>query len=222
VKLPNSYDLTFSGDFQVRFDWLTTLMGEGCPSTRVGGRRSSVEWSRSDETCADIVEGLRPHQGLGCKGCSTEGPACEMLEGRQLLNAAWTPPQGFAGWDGAAGKGADPAAHVHPLDATGLRGAGHNFKLTGAPGGAGHLFAFLGGPNGVAPSGFAGMSFKAPSAQLQTDFQTLQSDEKALQAEIPASLTAAVKADQAVIQKVYRCQHWSVAGPIDIIGDDRD
>ena len=65
------------------------------------------------------------------------------------------------------------------------------------------LFAFLGGPNGVAPSGFAGMSFKAPSAQLQTDFQTLQSDEKALQAEIPASLTAAVKADQAVIQKAF-------------------
>jgi len=120
-------------------------------------------------------------------------PACEMLEGRQLLNAAWTPPQGFGGWDGAAGKGADPAAHVHTLDATGAKGAR----------GAGHAFAFPGGSGGVAPSGVAGKSFKAPSAQLQTDFQTLQTDEKALQAEIPASLTAAVKADQAVIQKAF-------------------
>ena len=42
-----------------------------------------------------------------------------------------------------------------------------------------------------------------PTAQLQTDFQTLQTDQKALQAEIPASLTAAVKADQAVIQKAF-------------------
>ncbi len=123
-------------------------------------------------------------------------PACETLEGRQLLNAAWTPPQGFPGWDGAAGKGADPAAHVHTPDAKGAEGA-H---------GAGHAFAFPGGPGGpggVAPSGVAGKSFKAPSAQLQTDFQTLQTDEKSLQTDIPASLTAAVKADQAVIQKAF-------------------
>ena len=40
-------------------------------------------------------------------------------------------------------------------------------------------------------------------AQLQTDFQTLQTDEKALQAQIPASLTAAVKTDQAIIQKAF-------------------
>ncbi len=130
-------------------------------------------------------------------------PVCEMLEGRQLLNAAWTPPQGFPGWDGAAGKGADPAAHVHTLDAKGLQGAGHNFKLTGAPGAAGHDFAFPGAPNGVAPSGLAGKSFQAPSAQLQADFQTLQTDQKALQAEIPASLTAAVQADQAVIRQAF-------------------
>jgi len=89
------------------------------------------------------------------------------------------------------------------LDAKGLHGAGHTFGFPGAPGGAGHAFAFPGAPNGVAPSGVAGKSFKAPSAQLQTDFQTLQTDQKALQAEIPASLTAAVKADQAVIQKAF-------------------
>jgi len=133
-------------------------------------------------------------------------PACEMLEGRQLLNAAWTPPQGFAGWDGAAGKGADPAAHVHRLDA---KGPGHDFALPGGPvnpgvnpGGPLSL-AFPGDPGGVAPSGVAGKSFKAPSAQLQEAFQTLLTDEKALQAEIPASLTAAVKTDQATIQKAF-------------------
>jgi len=92
------------------------------------------------------------------------------------------------------------------LDATGAkgaRGAGHAFAFPGGSGGPGHSFAFPGGSGGVAPSGVAGKSFKAPSAQLQTDFQTLQTDEKALQAEIPASLTAAVKTDQAVIQKAF-------------------
>ncbi len=123
-------------------------------------------------------------------------PACEMLEGRQLLNAAWTPPQGFAGWDGAAGKGADASAHVYTLDAKRAHGAGRDFAFPGVPGGAGHAFAFPGVHGSV-----IGKSFQAPSAQLQTDFETLQTDQKALMAEIPASLTAAVKADQAVIQK---------------------
>ena len=125
-------------------------------------------------------------------------PACEMLEGRQLLNAAWTPPQGFAGWDGAAGKGADLAAHVHMLDAKGAHGAGHTFAFPGGPGGASHAIAFPG-----APSGSSGKTFKAPSAQLQTDFQTLQADQKTLMAQIPASVTAAVKTDQATIQKAF-------------------
>lgn len=116
-------------------------------------------------------------------------PACEMLEGRQLLNAAWTPPHGFAGWDGAAGKGADRAAHVYMLDARGAHGAGHTFAFSGAPG-------------GVAPGGVAGKTFEV-TAQLQTDFQTLQADQKTLMAQIPASVTAAVKADQAVIQKAF-------------------
>src|SRR5271166_3503387 len=127
-------------------------------------------------------------------------PACEMLEGRQLLNAAWTPPQGFAGWDGAAGKGADAAAHVYTLDAKGAHWAGHTFAF---PGGAGHTFAFPGALGGVAPSSVDGKPFKAPSAQLQTDFQTLQTDQKALLAQIPASLIAAVQADHAVIRKAF-------------------
>ncbi|MGB2610320.1 MAG: hypothetical protein WBC80_15200, partial [Isosphaeraceae bacterium] len=130
-------------------------------------------------------------------------PACEMLEGRQLLNAAWTPPQGFAGWDGAAGKGADPAAHVHRLDA---KGAGHDFAFPDGPvnpgvnpGGPLSL-AFPGAPGGVAPSGVAGKTFKV-TPQLQTDFQTLQTDQKTLVSQIPTSVTAAVKTDQATIRK---------------------
>ncbi len=151
-------------------------------------------------------------------------PACEILEGRQLLNAAWTPPQGFAGWDGAAGKGADASVHVSTLDAKGAHGAGSTSKLTGAPGGAGNTSAFPGAPGGAgntsafpgapggagntsafpgAPGGVAGKTLNAPSAQLQTDFKTLHTDEKALQAEIPSNLTAAVKADQTVIQQAF-------------------
>src|SRR5208283_5265082 len=76
VKLSIPYDFRVSGDSWVRFDSPITLMGKGCPSTRVGGRRSSEEWSRSDETCADIEEGLRPNQRLGCRGRATECPAC--------------------------------------------------------------------------------------------------------------------------------------------------
>jgi len=137
-------------------------------------------WKAFDRINASGAEAARPKV--------RRAPACEMVEGRQLLNAAWTPPQGFAGWDGAAAKGIDPAAHVYTFDAKGAKGlhrAGHTFKLTSAP------------------SGVAGHSFKGLSAQLQTDFQTLQTDQKALQAEIPASLTAAVKADQAVIHKAF-------------------
>src|SRR5271157_2358539 len=139
-------------------------------------------WKAFDRINASGAEATRPKV--------RRAPACEVLEGRQLLNAAWTPPQGFAGWDGAAAKGTGAAAHVHTFDAGGAHRAGHNFKLTGAP-------------NGVAPSGIAGRSFQAPSAQLQAAFQTLQTDEKALQAQIPASLTAAVKADQAVIRQAF-------------------
>ena len=91
-------------------------------------------------------------------------------------------------------------------------GAGSTSTLTAAPGGAGHTFAFpgaLGGvapssvASGVAPSSVAGKTHKAPSAQLQAAFQTLQTDEKALIAQIPASVTAAVKTDQATIQKAF-------------------
>jgi hypothetical protein len=117
-------------------------------------------------------------------------PVCELLEGRQLLNAAWTPPHGFPGWDGAPGARPGPGAHVHPLD------------MRGGPRGA-QVFELHGGPKGTGGPGFDGHAFTKPSAQLQADFQTLQTDQKSLQAEIPTSLTDAVKADQAVIQKAF-------------------
>ncbi len=130
-------------------------------------------------------------------------PVCELLEGRQLLNAAWTPPQGFAGWDATAAKGTNAAAHVHTLDAKNALGSGHAFAFLGAPGGPGHDMRFLGGPKGAPPTSTSPTSTppKAPSAQLQKDFRTLQIDEKTLRSEIPTSLTSAVKADQATIQK---------------------
>jgi hypothetical protein len=117
-------------------------------------------------------------------------PACESLEGRQLLNAAWGPPPGLGGWDGAAGPGAGVPPHVHPF---GVNGApeGHHALKPGA--------AHKGGPG----HGPAGHNFTPPSAQLQADFKTLQTDQQALQAEVPASVTAAVKADQAVIEKAF-------------------
>ena len=71
------------------------------------------------------------------------------------------------------------------------------------PGGAGHAYAFPGRPQWRCPRWLCREDLQGADAQLQTDFQTLQTDQKALQAEIPASLTAAVKADQAVIQKAF-------------------
>ena len=120
-------------------------------------------------------------------------PVCESLEGRQLLNGAWTGPMGLPMWSGApTGTGPVPAAHVHAFDLKGGQKGGHALDLHGAPKGKG-------GPG----ADFAGHAFTKPSAQLQADFNTLQTDMKTLQAEIPATLTAAVKADQAVIQQAF-------------------
>jgi hypothetical protein len=100
-------------------------------------------------------------------------PQCCALEGRQLLNAAWG---GHAKSDGAAGTGKPPAM-IHHL----------------AKGDGDHL----------APDRSAGGHFgqhSAPSAAAQADMQTLQTDMQTLQSEIPASITAAVTADQATIK----------------------
>ena len=57
-EAPKFSDFRVSGEFRAPFDAPITLVGEGCPSNGVGERRSSEKWSRSDETCADNVEGL--------------------------------------------------------------------------------------------------------------------------------------------------------------------
>src|SRR5208282_4945632 len=204
VKLSIPYDFRVSGDSLVRFDSLLTLMGKDAylPAWVDGDpRKNGVDPMKPVQTLLKVFDRVNASGAEAARPKVRRAPACEMLEGRQLLNAAWTPPQGFGGWDRAAGEGANPAAHVHTLDAKGAKGAhgaGHAFAFPGGPGGPGHSFAFP-----VAPNGVAGKSFKAPSAQLQADFQTLQTDQKALQAEIPASLTAAVKADQAVIRQAF-------------------
>ena len=64
-----------------------------------------------------------------------------------------------------------------------------------------HTSELTAAPSGVAPSSVAGKTFTRRRAQLQADFQTLQTDQKTLVSQIPASLTAAVKTDQATIQK---------------------
>jgi hypothetical protein len=107
-------------------------------------------------------------------------PQCYPLEGRQLLNAGWGGP---AAW-GAAGDRGKPPAIVH-----------HGEAGKGDP-----QFVDRGGP-----SGHFGQH-AAPSAQTQTDMQTLQTDMKTLQSEIPASITAAVTADQATIKSALAAE----------------
>ncbi len=101
-------------------------------------------------------------------------PQCCALEGRRLLTAAWG---GHGMWDKAA-AGDKPPAMIHPF----VKGAesGH-IAIKGSDGGRFGQRA-------------------APSAQTRADMQTLQTDLKTLQSEIPASITAAVTADQATIK----------------------
>ncbi|MDR3633179.1 MAG: hypothetical protein P4L84_05030 [Isosphaeraceae bacterium] len=110
-------------------------------------------------------------------------PLCESLEGRQLLNANWGTP---GAWDpSASGATSASSAEVHRLDLAGAKGT-HD-----------------GTTSGTLPAGFdpGGKTHAAPSAQAKADMQTLQTDLKAFQAEIPASLTATMQADQAAIKK---------------------
>jgi hypothetical protein len=109
-------------------------------------------------------------------------PACETLEGRQLLNAAWMPSQGLPLMHGAA--------HVRRFNVRGAVSGGHAFDIQGAS-------------KGFGGQGFASHMSTQLSAQLQADFKTLDTDQKQLLAEIPASLTAAVKADQDVVRQAF-------------------
>jgi hypothetical protein len=111
-------------------------------------------------------------------------PACESLEGRALLNAGWGGAHSHDMLDGASGAlGRLDTAHVH------------------AWGGA---TAFDKGPmhdHGFPGHGTPAHGMPALSAQAQADLQTLQTDVKTLQSEIPSSLQDQLKADKATIDQ---------------------
>jgi hypothetical protein len=115
-------------------------------------------------------------------------PECEGLEGRQLLNGTWGGAGTHGVWSGMAGGlglGHDgpAAAHIGQWSGAGALGKDH------ARG-----FAFPG-------HGKAGHDMPAPSAQTKADMQTLQTDLKTLQSEIPSTVTAQLKADKATIHQ---------------------
>jgi hypothetical protein len=113
-------------------------------------------------------------------------PQCEALEGRQLLNGSWGGAGTHGAWSGMAdglglGHGGPAAAHIGQWSGSGTLNKDH------APG-----FAFPGHEK-------AGHGMPAPSAQAKADIQTLQTDMKTLQSEIPSMVTAQLKADKATI-----------------------
>jgi hypothetical protein len=119
---------------------------------------------------------------------SRRAPQCETLEGRQLLNGSWGGPGTHGVWN-AMGSGLgfgtdsrDPA-QVQILSGTGGFDKGH-----------GHNFVFAG-------KGKAGHGMPALSAQAKTDMQTLQTDMKTLESEVPSTVTAQIKADKATIDQ---------------------
>ena len=111
-----------------------------------------------------------------------QAPSCETLEGRQLLNAS-----GWAGalhWNAITAAGTTDAALVQPLN--GVKDAsGHHFP------GPGFDLQLKSGPGHAMP---------ALSTQAKADMQTLSADINKLQSEVPASLQAQIKADQATIE----------------------
>jgi hypothetical protein len=118
--------------------------------------------------------------------------ACEALEGRQLLNGAWS------SWQASPGALPSTSATPTPVDV---------YQVSGQTGVAGmhvghvrgHAEFLSGGAKG---KGF-GPNLASLSPQAKTDFQTLKTDTQALQAEIPAALTATLKADQAVVTQAF-------------------
>jgi hypothetical protein len=119
---------------------------------------------------------------------SRRTPACEALEGRQLLNGAWGDTGAHGVWSGMAGglglgHGGPDAAHIGQWSGAGALSKDH------ARG-----FDFLG-------HGKADHGMPALSAQAKADMQTLQTDMKTLQSEIPSTVTAQLKADKATIDK---------------------
>jgi hypothetical protein len=110
-------------------------------------------------------------------------PRCEALEGRQLLNGGGAGGPWWSG-PGPAGGFGMPPAEFHRLDHSGAALDHHGMGQAAA--GLHHRLKPFNPP--------------ALSAQAKADLQTLQTDEKAFQAEIPASLTTQLKNDQATIE----------------------
>jgi hypothetical protein len=111
-------------------------------------------------------------------------PACDLLEGRALLNASWGMGQSHGMWDGTAGGSGHPdPAHVRPWDGATAFDKGHLHN---------HGFSGQGNP---------GRGMGALSTQAQADLQTLQNDVKTLQSEIPTTLQDQLKADKAIIDQ---------------------
>jgi hypothetical protein len=139
----------------------------------------------SIQTVVASLFGVTTSRSDGARTGGRRAPACEALEGRQLLNASWG--SGLAGsygvWDATAGgPGSPDPAHVHHGDGPGGLDKNH-FHNPGAEG-QGHP--------GKGPGIFA------LSPQAKADFQTLQND---IKSEIPATLTAQLKADKATIDQ---------------------
>jgi hypothetical protein len=133
----------------------------------------------SIQTIMASLSGADAHRLEGTRRKVRRAPACESLEGRTLLNAGWAGGHMHGAWDAAAGAsgGADPA-HVHPW---------------------GGAAAFEKGP--MHDHGFPGHGMPVLSAQAQAELQTLQTDVKTLQSEIPSSLQEQLKADKATIDQ---------------------
>jgi hypothetical protein len=112
---------------------------------------------------------------------------CETLEDRQLLNRGWGFPGGPGMWDATTGK--PQLAQVQAWH--GMKGHGPHRPVSGAE----HH-----GP-GSGPLGMPGADPLASNPQAKAAFQTLQSDVKALQSEVPATLQSQLKTDKATIDQ---------------------
>src|SRR5271165_5900156 len=108
-------------------------------------------------------------------------PSCKTLEGRQLLSVS--------GWANAS--------HWNAIGAAGTTGAAHVQPWHGVKDAGGHHFA---GPGvDVQMKGGTGHDMPALSTQAKADMKTLSTDIAKLKSEVPASLQAQIKADQATI-----------------------
>ena len=119
---------------------------------------------------------------------SRRAPQCESLEGRQLLNGTWGGTGTHGAWSAMGnnfrpGSGGPDPAQIQQWNGAGGFDKGHL-----------HNSAFAGKAKG-------GHGMPALSAQARADSQTLQTDMKTLQSEVPATVTAQLKADKATIDK---------------------